>query len=509
MFRQSKKRAAQRRSDFATADQSTTYIQAGISFNDEQERYELLYPTKLSFYHLPPIGEITLDQFETWAIDRLKVLLELESLAQRNKNIKEMEQVIKPILASCIPLSESLESRKKDYYSHFILRLCFCRSKDLREKFLHAETILFKLRFQMLTQADQTKFVQSLNLPLLQFISDEEKQEIATELYETVSPQLQFQLNLSEEQQRRQFFNHERFIKLPFEAVIDLLGTRQVFLKQGWAYLPQFQQLNHIANEYASRLSDDLLKTYQHIPKLNEDDRLLPILTHLSTGYVVTEHHYSFSDSSLHPSSETTADTITAASLHNPEVRSAFPLCAKNLMDGLSKNNHLKFNGRQQLSFFLKGLGMSVDEALKFWTDAFTRSTSMSLEKFNKEYRYNFRHNYGLEGNRINYRPWDCRTVLSKPRPARGEYHGCPYRDWNPEKLSATLAAMNLTQSQVSSILDSAKRNEFTLACTKAYEFSALSEAPGTANPSEPLITDQTHITHPNLYFDRARRRRT
>jgi DNA primase large subunit len=33
---------------------------------------DLDYPTRLNFYSTPPTTEITLDQFEQWAIDRLR-----------------------------------------------------------------------------------------------------------------------------------------------------------------------------------------------------------------------------------------------------------------------------------------------------------------------------------------------------------------------------------------------------------------------------------------------------
>jgi DNA primase large subunit len=33
------------------------------------------YPYRLNFYDLPPTAEITLEQFEQWAIDRLKGML--------------------------------------------------------------------------------------------------------------------------------------------------------------------------------------------------------------------------------------------------------------------------------------------------------------------------------------------------------------------------------------------------------------------------------------------------
>jgi DNA primase large subunit len=49
-----------------------------------------------------------------------------------------------------------------------------------------------------------------------------------------------------------------------------------------------------------------------------------------------------------------------------------------------------------------QGIGMPVEEALIFWRKAFSSTTD---DKFNKEYKYNFRHGYGLEGKRMNYPP--------------------------------------------------------------------------------------------------------
>lgn len=495
MFRQSKKRVSNRRNFADKKDEiSGQFILGGTTTEEEQKLYESLYSSKLSFYELPPRGEITLDQFEVWAIDRLKVLLEIESCIQRNKTMKEMEMVVKPLLQKLLPFhTDALQDRKKDYYSHFILRLCFCRSKELREKFIRSETMLLKIRFNMMTSQDQTRFVQSLHLPMLQFISEEEKSELSTQLYQTISGALQFQLNLSDESQRRQYFQQEKFIKLPFESVIELVGSRQVFIKKGFAYLPQFQQLNHIANEFSNMLSVELAKTYQNLPRLNEDDRLLPILHHLSSGYAVADFQQE------DQWGQASQGEITAKSVYTDKISSNFPLCARNLMAGLKINHHLRYQGRQQLSFFLKGIGMSVDEALKFWSEAFTNGGHLTMDKFNKEYRYNFRHNYGLEGNRINYKPWDCRTILSKPRPSRGEFHGCPYRDWNVDKLTLELSqGMKLTPTQVTSVLDSVQRTEYTAACTKVFEITHGGQTNAEVN-------DQTHIAHPNLYYERSR----
>lgn len=497
MFRQTKKRVSSRR-NFSSSNGSdgiSTQFILGSTTEGERKLYESIYESKLSFYDLPPQGEITLDQFEIWAIDRLKILLEIESCISRNKTVKEIETIIKPQFQKLLPFNtENFEDKKKDYYSHFILRLCFCRSKELREKFVRAETLLFKIRFSMLTSYDQIKFVQSLNLPLLQFITDDEKNELSQPLYQTISSQLQFQLNLTDENQRKQFFKQEKFIKLPFESVIELVGNRNVFLKDGYAYLPQFQQLNLIATEFSNKLAEELIRTYQNLPHLNEDDRLLPILHHLSSGYTISDFQGQGNDYGKEDGE------ITAKTVYSDEISSNYPLCAKSLFTGLKEQHHLRYNGRQQLSFFLKGIGLSADEALKFWSDAFTTNGGhLTTDKFNKEYRYNFRHNYGLEGTRINYKPWDCRTILSKPRPARGEFHGCPYRDWNVEKMTSELVSLKLTQGQISGVLDSCQKTEYTIACTKVFEYTH------NTNASSGEIDDQTHIAHPNLYFERSR----
>lgn len=492
MFRQSKKRASSRKNFSAseTGDGISTHLILGSSSANERKLYDEISSSKLSFYNLPPQGEITLEQFEVWAIDRLKILLEIESCVSRNKSMKEIENIIKPHLQKSMPFNtDDFEVRKKDYYSHFILRLCFCRSNDLREKFVRAESLLFKIRFNMLTSYDQAKFVQSLNLPSLLFITDEEKEELKVQLYQTVSPQLQFQLNIHDESQREAYFKQEKFIKLPFENVIELVGMRQVFLKGGYAYLPQFQQLNLIASEFSNKLEQDLIATQRSLPQLNEDDRLLPILEHLSSGYAISDFHQDRFNKE--------DGDITAKSVYSKEISDNYPLCAKNLFRGLKDNHHLRYNGRQQLTFFLKGIGLSPDEAMKFWSDAFTSGGHITIDKFNKEYRYGFRHNFGLEGKRVNYDPWDCRTIFTKPRPARGEFHGCPYRDWSAEKLSKELANMHLTKTQISTVQDSCQRTEYTIACTQVFDY--------THGSSSGQVDDQTHIAHPNYYFERSR----
>jgi DNA primase large subunit len=115
---------------------------------------------------------------------------------------------------------------------------------------------------------------------------------------------------------------------------------------------------------------------------------------------------------------EETGDEIRAEMV-NDISRKHYPGCMRNLHDNLRREHHLKYYGRLQYGLFLKvgtippinvrrsmvfmqGLGLSIEEALVFWRKSFSKFTD---DKFNKEYKYNIRHSYGLEGGRRNYPP--------------------------------------------------------------------------------------------------------
>lgn len=109
-------------------------------------------------------------------------------------------------------------------------------------------------------------------------------------------------------------------------------------------------------------------------------------------------------------------------------ARRHFPACMRNLHGRLRGDRHLKHQGRLQYTLFLKVrvfafialasptkltpslepqvLGMPIDEAVAFWREAY--GDTMTNDKFNKEYKYNIRHSYGLEGKRSNYPARRC-----------------------------------------------------------------------------------------------------
>lgn len=86
-------------------------------------------------YDKPPLYEVTLEEFETCALDRLRVLAEIESSFARNRPWDELKGVTDAQCKKHLPLNNNTalmaareDQRRSDHLGHFVLRLAFCRS---------------------------------------------------------------------------------------------------------------------------------------------------------------------------------------------------------------------------------------------------------------------------------------------------------------------------------------------------------------------------------------------
>jgi DNA primase large subunit len=86
-------------------------------------------------YDVPPLYDVTVEEFEMSALDRLRILAEIESSAARNRSWDELKKVTVLQCEKYLPLHSTLEAtypldyeRRRDQLSHFVLRLAFCRS---------------------------------------------------------------------------------------------------------------------------------------------------------------------------------------------------------------------------------------------------------------------------------------------------------------------------------------------------------------------------------------------
>lgn len=89
-------------------------------------------------YDRPPLDDITIEEFEICALDRLRLLAEIESSYARNRSWEELKQVTVKQSEHYLPLNsntaknKNIEAeRRKDHIGHFVLRLAFCRTSVL------------------------------------------------------------------------------------------------------------------------------------------------------------------------------------------------------------------------------------------------------------------------------------------------------------------------------------------------------------------------------------------
>ena len=179
----------------------------------------------------------------------------------------------------------------------------------------------------------------------------------------------------------------------------------------------------------------------------------------------------------------------------------------QNLHNNLRKNSHLKHFGRLQYTLFLKGIGLTLENCLIFWRQAFK---SITDETFNKEYRYNVRHSYGDVGGDATrrgrgYAPYSCQKILTEHPPGAGESHGCPYRHFSAENLKTLLQASGVDDREVlQGVKDDVDRKRYHIACNRVFDLAHRSELRKVKENGSWPPAELDTIVHPNTYFKRS-----
>ncbi|GER27146.1 DNA primase [Striga asiatica] len=421
-------------------------------------------------YRSAPELEVRLEDFELYAVQRLREQAMIKQIAQallvlkgisdalsRGKKPNEMEQIVRGLLLKANMLhSEVPDVNNKDIISHFVLRLVYCRQEELRKWFLSMETTLFRYRFQFQAPDVQREIMAEFDLPYKAVNSAE--YEIPGETDSSIL-----------------------LIKVPFEQVPDLVASRRVFILKGYAYVAMSQVVSLLVTQYRSYLSKALVLTnrkWTSMIREQEKDRLTPIVEGLATSYLGPDY------SQPSDSAEISLKDIDQV------AKSSFPLCMRHLFEKLREDHHLKHGGRMQLGLFLKGVGLNLDDALAFWKAEFSRK--VGPERFDKEYAYSIRHNYGKEGKRTDYTPYSCQKIISST-PGVGDHHGCPYRHFSEENLRAALNKMGVGHRAVENVMDKVRNRHYQLACTLTFE-----AIHGTS-------CDEG-INHPNQYYSDSKK---
>ncbi|XP_075658195.1 putative DNA primase large subunit [Castanea sativa] len=421
-----------------------------------------VFPTLPLYRSAPPL-EVRLEDFELYAMDRLRVLKGIADGLSRGKKSEEMKNLADHLWKANMRHLDASEVVNKDIISHFVLRLVYSRTEDLRKWFLSMETNLFRYRLLFERPEAQRALMAEFDLPY-RAASNAELESVKEGLKQVAQS---FGQPLAAD---------VIFYKVPFEEVPELVAGRRVFIHKGYAYVAMNQVVSLVATQFRSHLSKALILTnrkWTSTIREQEKDRLTPIVEALCSSYLGPDYSQprEFAEISIKD-----IDQI---------AKSSFPLCMRHLFEKLREDHHLKHGGRMQLGLFLKGVGLKLEDALAFWKAEF--SQRVGSERFDKEYAYSIRHNYGREGKRTDYTPYSCQKIITSA-PGVGDHHGCPYRHFSEENLRAALGKMGLSNRAVEDVLDKVRNRHYQLACTLTFE-----AVHGTSCDAG--------INHPNQYF--------
>ena len=351
---------------------------------------------------------------------------------------------------------------KKDWVSHFVLRLAYCRTEDLRRWFLAQEVALLKWRLGHST-ADSTTHALSSVLPEAKLVPQKDLE--ASNLMPFIlasTPGIKMETKIYE---------------VPFTHALDLLQHRQVFVRRGMAYVPESRLVSLVTARFRASLSRQLV-LLSAVPATPGLQRTQGFLKNVATVHAVNDQFH------------TDAGNVTDLNANNVAAHlKHMPLCMAQLQVALQKEKHLKHWGRLQYGLFLKAAGLSLEDALAYFERMFVG------KGFSKEYAYNWRHMYGKEGKRANYPAYSCAKVINSNAPNANEHHGCPYKHGTVQEVTSMLGRLGVSAQQQKGIIAQQQAHNYQLACVEHFKATH----PSIERNSQVLADNLGN--HPNAWF--------
>ncbi|MFX0207620.1 MAG: hypothetical protein ACFFDT_16655, partial [Candidatus Hodarchaeota archaeon] len=209
-------------------------------------------------------------------------------------------------------------------------------------------------------------------------------------------------------------------IAIHFTEIPELVSTRKCFLSRGWGIATFKTFRGSIKKKFEKLLSEEVEKAIEGLDKDEEMngevreqmDKAVGQIEDFLRSHIKIRSVYRFVDLQL-----TGVD----------QIKERFPPCMKGLWLVMENEGHLTHTHRLQLGFFLKEIGMTLEEQLHFWYEKSVDNVGMSFQEFNRRIGYQIRHMYGLEGSRTDYKVMKCETNISS--------YFCPFFHLSHKKI--------------------------------------------------------------------------
>ena len=396
-------------------------------------------------------------------VERYKLLKEIESLTQK-RSISAIAQKIPSILKWT-----DVDTINNDISSHFILALIMCKNEGDARWFIKQESSLYKARLEQSKRYDMYKILSSLGMNLNLFDKNKDKVDIN---------------NIKFKKQGKT--NDEKIYFCRFEDAINLIATKEYYLYKGNIYILEDDLPSLFKLVFEQKQEKVMAKIRANSESIKRDRRIKEILLSFEREKEILINQEAAKMAKEIPNDE------KLKTMQDVDVVSerCFPLCMSLIERHINQYSHLMHFGRLQYTLFLKGAGLPVEETLKFYQKKYEKKTP--IDKFEKEYAYNIRHSYGLEGKRTSYAPYNCEKIINMNVPMGNECHGCPFKNYSEENLRKILNTCNLKDSDIEDILAKKRNKEYQVACVKYFE----GKFPGVLGEGIGI--------HPNKYFNSA-----
>ena len=407
--------------------------------------------------------------------ERYQLLKNIESVSQKKMNIDEFVKNNLPDSISWIKdNAENTEAINNDIASHFLLALIMCKNESDMKWFIRQETKLYKARIDNHKKYNMYKILFNLGIELYSYDSNNSNND-------PLINKIRFRMLNNPKKPEG-----EKIYYCKFEDALNLVPTHDYFLNKGNIYIPETSLHNLFKLVFEQKMEKIMYKIRTKTESIKKDRRIREIFI----SFEKEKERLNNAEAEKMQKEMPNDEKLRTMNDVDHFSERCFPLCMNLIERHINQYSHLTHFGRLQYTLFLKGAGLSVDEALKFFQKKYEKKTP--LDKFEKEYAYNIRHSYGLEGKRVNYTPYTCEKIINMSAPMGRECHGCPYKTYSGENLRKILNTCNLNPTDIEEILSKKKNNEFQLACVKYFEAKF------------PKVTGEGIGIHPNKYFSSA-----
>ncbi len=375
---------------------------------------------------------------------------------------------------------------EENLIGHFALRVTAAISKDriFKNWLIEKEGDLFALFYDSSTTEDLIRVLKDLfeeNIII-------GGQSIVQNLFNGDITEETIMYNVAQsiptELLKKTTLNSNSLIAADFKYLPGIVRRRIGYLHRGWVIIPIDLIKSEVKKLFQRKLDEKITELAN---KIKENDPRYEVFQEITQ--VILENW-----KSRRVISSTSLESIIDKGEKLYQKINYFPPCMRFLMARLKTTGYLSHGERLQLGLFLKRLGMSLEEQLKFWYQSAVDNVGMSWEEFDKKAGYIIRHIYGLVGSRKDYEVPKCETIINK--------YFCPFEALSIDELIEFLEhSYKIDEKAIETISRHVRGQNYREACSQLL--MALTKWRVNKPMSHPLLFFRTMYKR----FEKTRKR--